>query len=226
MRERLPAALRRMVRPRWFGLRSRIGPVSEHWGYDRGTPIDRWYIEQFLTEHRADLRGRVLEVKDDEYARRFGDSVDQVDVLDIDPRNERATVVADLADAAAIPDAAYDCVVLTQTLQYVPRVADAIGHLRRILAPGGTLLATVPALSRVIVADPAFDDHWRFTEASCKALFEDAFGPGAVEVRTYGNATAGAGFLLGYAAEELSGRERDAVDPRFPVVVAVRAVRA
>jgi len=225
VRERLPAALRRLARPRWFGLRSRIGPVSEHWGYDRGTPIDRWYIEQFLAEHRADLRGRVLEVKDDEYARRFGGSIDHVDVLDIDPQNERATIVTDLADATAIPDATYDCVVLTQTLQYVPRVADAIRHLRRILAPGGTLLATVPALSRVVVADPVFADHWRFTEASCRALFGDAFGP-EVEVRVYGNATAGAGFLLGYAAEELSGLERDAVDLRFPVVVAVRAVRA
>ena len=226
MRERLPAVLRRVIRPRWFGLRSRIGPVSEHWGYERGTPIDRWYIEQFLAEHRADVRGRVLEVKDDGYARRFGVSVDHVDVLDIDPGNERATIVADLAEATAIPDATYDCVVLTQTLQYVPRVADALSHARRILAPGGTLLATVPAVSRAVVADAVFDDYWRFTEASCKALFEDAFGRGLVAVQTYGNATAGAAFLLGYAAEELSGRERDAVDPRFPVVVAVRAVRA
>ena len=224
MRERLPARLRRLARPRWFGLRSRIGPVSEHWGYDRGTPIDRWYIEQFLSEHRADVRGRVLEVKDDTYAHRFGSAV-QVDVLDVDPANERATVVADLADATGIPDSGYDCVILTQTLQYVPRVAEAIGNVRRILAPGGTVLATMPCLSRAVVADPVLADHWRFTEASCRALFGDVFGPD-VEVRVYGNATAGAGFLLGYAAEELSSRERDIVDPRFPVVVAVRAVCA
>lgn len=223
MRERLPAGLRRVARPRWFGLRSRVEPLSDHWGYDRGTPIDRWYIEQFLSEHRADVRGRVLEVKDDTYARRFGNAV-QVDVLDIDPSNERATIVADLADATRIPDSGYDCVILTQTLQYVPRVAEAIGHVRRILVPGGAVLATLPCLSRAVVADPVVTDFWRFTEASCRALFGDVFGP-EVEVRAYGNATAGAGFLLGYAAEELSSRERDAVDPRFPVVVTVRALR-
>ena len=33
-------------------------------GRDRGTPIDRHYIERFLDEHRADIRGRVLEVRD------------------------------------------------------------------------------------------------------------------------------------------------------------------
>lgn len=224
MRERLPGPLRRALRPRVFGLRGRSGPVSERWGYDRGTPIDRWYIERFLARHSSDIHGRVLEVKDDGYARRFGATLERVDVLDVDPGNDRATVVADLSDAAPIPDESFDCFVLTQTLQYVPRVGAAIGHSHRVLAPGGTLLATVPALSKVVVGNPQLVDHWRFTEASCRALFGEAFGE-HVEVHGYGNAVAGAAFLLGYAAEELSAAERDTVDPRFPVVLAVRAVR-
>ncbi len=149
VRERLPASVRRALRPRSFGLRSRVGPVSEHWGYDRGTPIDRWYIDRFLSAHAQDIRGRVLEVKDDAYTIRFGAGVDRVDVLDVDRDNERATVVADLADAREVPDETYDCFVLTQTLQYVQRVAEAVGHAHRLLARGGTLLATVPAVSRV-----------------------------------------------------------------------------
>jgi hypothetical protein len=226
LREHLPPFVRRLVRTRSFGLRPRSAPVSEHWGFDRGTPIDRWYIERFLDENSRDIHGRVLEVKDDGYARRFGAGVGHVDVLDIDPANSRATIVADLADATAIPDSSYDCFILTQTLQYISRVADAIGHAARVLAPGGTLLVTVPALSRLTVGKSASDDYWRFTEASCRTLFEKSFGTDAVEVTTYGNAVAGAGFLLGYATEELYASERDVNDPRFPLVVAVRAVRS
>lgn len=226
MRDRLPGALRRALRPRSFGLRARTLPVSEHWGYDRGTPIDRWYIERFLGDHRGDIRGRVLEVKDDSYTVRFGTGVLQSVVLDVDPANSRADVLADLADARGMADESYDCIILTQTLQLIYRAADAIEHSHRMLVPGGVLLVTVPALSRVVLGHPLLVDHWRFTQASCRALFGGPFRNGSVAVETYGNAVAGAGFLLGYAAEELSSRELDVVDERFPVVVAVRAVRA
>ena len=41
---------------RWGSLR-RTGPFSRQWGYDRGTPVDRIYIEQFVRDHGADVRG-------------------------------------------------------------------------------------------------------------------------------------------------------------------------
>src|SRR2546430_15816546 len=58
-------------RARWGNLR-RLEPLSETFGWDRGTPIDRVYIEQFLSSHAADIDGRVLEVKDARYTERFG----------------------------------------------------------------------------------------------------------------------------------------------------------
>src|SRR5829696_9316780 len=64
--------LQRLLRPAWLGTLRRITPLSRRWGADRGTPIDRWYIERFLEAHRGDIHGRVLEVKDAGYARRFG----------------------------------------------------------------------------------------------------------------------------------------------------------
>src|SRR5215216_119227 len=68
------AGLRRRAprRPVRLGSLGRPRPISEQWGYDRGTPVDRWYIERFLQEHRADITGRVLEVKDSGYTDRFG----------------------------------------------------------------------------------------------------------------------------------------------------------
>jgi hypothetical protein len=47
-------------------------PVSRNFGYDRGLPVDRYYIEGFLDRHKSDVRGHVLEVGDDSYTRRYG----------------------------------------------------------------------------------------------------------------------------------------------------------
>jgi SAM-dependent methyltransferase len=212
---------RRLRRPAFPGRLRRRHALGA-WGYDRGTPIDRLYIEAFLEEHRADVRGRVLEVKDDAYARRFGGAaLTAVDVLDIDPANPRATIHADLAAADAIPDARFDCVVLTQTLQYVHDVPAAVGHLHRMLAPGGVLLVTLPCMSRIAPGG----DFWRFTPEGCAALFGAAFGADAVEVRARGNVLAATSFLMGMAVEELPRDRLLRDDPELPLLVCVRAVR-
>jgi SAM-dependent methyltransferase len=218
--------LRRLSRPAWLGTLRRITPLSAHWGTDRGTPLDRYYIERFLELHRADITGRVLEVKDGDYTRRFGREVAGSDVLDVDAGNPRATVLADLAAADAVPAETFDCFLLTQTLQLIYRTGSAIGHAWRILRPGGVLLATVPAVSRVIRGQDHSQDYWRFTAASCAALFGERFGPEQVTVRARGNVLTCIAFLAGMAYEELSRRELDTDDPDFPLLVTVRAVKA
>ncbi len=205
-----------------MGMLRRTRPLSDHWGLERGTPVDRYYIERFLEYHASEIRGRVLEVMDDGYTRRYGRQVSRSDVVDIDPTNARATIRADLTAPVEIADASFDCVILTQTLQLIYDVASAVRHTHRILAPGGVLLATVPALSRA-AADVGTDgDYWRFTVAGCDRLFGDAFGP-TVETRGAGNVLAGIGFLSGMAAEEFPRRRLDDDDPRNPLIVTVRA---
>ncbi|MBI3490875.1 MAG: glycosyltransferase, partial [Acidobacteria bacterium] len=87
---------RSLPRVDWGDLR-RVRPLSQYWGRDRGTPIDRYYVERFLGGHRADIRGRVLEVRHSEYTNQFGgDAVVARDVVDIDPASPAATITADL----------------------------------------------------------------------------------------------------------------------------------
>src|SRR6185503_10982321 len=52
-----------------FGNLRRLTPISRVFGFDRGTPVDRYYIENFLADNASDIRGRVLEVGDDSYTR-------------------------------------------------------------------------------------------------------------------------------------------------------------
>lgn len=202
----------------------RTTPLSDVWGYDRGQPVDRFYIERFLTEHRSDIRGDVLEVREPLYTERFGTGVGRSDILDVDPHNERATIVADLGVAESLPRERFDCIVLTQTLQYVGDASTAIGNLHRALRAGGVVLATVPGVNRAD-EDPRSPSLWSFTGAGCRYLFECHFAAGDVTVRSYGNVLSAIAFLSGMARQELTPAELQVEDERFPVIVAARAVR-
>jgi SAM-dependent methyltransferase len=216
-------ALRRTLRPARLGSLGRTRPLSMSWGHERGTPVDRYYIDAFLAEHRDRIRGRVLEVKDSRYTRRYGTGVETADVLDIDPANPHATILADLSAADAVPADRFDCFILTQTLQFVFDTRAALRHSCRILKPGGVLLATVPAVSRIDNTTGPDTDYWRFTTASCQALFDEVFGRQGVRVRSYGNVTTAVAFLAGAAQEDLRAGQLDAFDEHFPVIVAVSA---
>ena len=200
-------------------------PISGHWGYDRGQPIDRWYIEAFLDANRVDVRGDVLEVKSDSYVRRYGANLGEVHVLDVDAANSAATVIGDLGGDRPLPAASLDCFVLTQTLQYVWDLRAAIANAHEMLRPGGVFLITVPAVARVS-SELDFDDLWRFTADSMRRLLAPPFGKGDVSIVSRGNLVAANAFLAGLAASELSARELNDDDERFPVVIAARAQRS
>jgi hypothetical protein len=209
-----------------FGNLRRTEPVSRSFGYDRGLPVDRYYIEAFLAAHAADIRGRTLEVGDDAYTRRFGgDRPSRRDVLHVTPGAPGATFVADLASGGSLPSGAFDCVVLTQTLQLVYDLPAAVATLYRILRPGGVVLATVPVLSQL--SDEEWRDSWcwGFTSVSARRLFEGAFPAASVEVESQGNVLAATAFLQGIAAEELRPEELDHRDPSYPILVSVRAMK-
>jgi SAM-dependent methyltransferase len=207
---------------RWGGLR-RLSPLSVQWGFDRGQPIDRYYIERYLSAHAADIRGQVLEIDTDTYTCAFGgDRVENAHVLRLRP-GPGATIVADLAAGDEIPSDAFDCVILTQTLQLIFDVDSALATAHRILKPGGILLLTVPGLSKTRDANWHF--QWLFTSASLRRCLEAVFGSSQVEVEAVGNVLAAIAFLHGVAVEELSTAELEYRDPDYEVLLLARATK-
>lgn len=237
----LPTPLRRWMRARWrgeryvpppahvrFGSLRRLTPMSRRWGKDRsGQPIDRYYIERFLATHAEDVRGRVLEVQDACYTRRFGgERVTRSDVLHVVPGNPAATIVADLVSAPQIPADVFDCVILTQVLPFIEDVGSAVATTYRILRPGGTVLATVPGISQVARHDMEhWGDYWRFTTLSARRLFERVFPADSVQVESHGNVLVSSAFLYGLASNELRAAELDHDDPNYQLVITVRATK-
>jgi SAM-dependent methyltransferase len=206
-----------------FGSFRRVTPLSTNFGYERGKPIDRHYIESFLGEHAADITGRVLEVQENVYTHRFGAGrVAQADVLSLLADNPRANLVGDLADSSTLPHEMYDCLVVTQVLHLIHDPRLAIATLHQLLKPGGVALVTVPGISQVEWAETW---HWGFTLLWADAAFARVFGRENVHVRSYGNVLAGTAFLWGLSVAELTTEELDYFDPDYQVIVAVRAVR-
>lgn len=206
-----------------FGDFRRVDPLDTNFGYGRGTPIDRHYIEAFLARHAADIKGSVLEVQESAYTTRFGGAnVAHGDVLSLLPDNPGATVVGDLSSATQMPEATYDCLIITQVLHLIRDIRAAVENMHRMLRPGGVALVTVPGISQVEWAESWY---WGLTVLSAKALFEEIFGPENVEVETHGNVLAATSFLWGVAVEELTLTELDHPDPYYQVIIAVRAVK-
>ena len=203
-------------------------PVSRVFGSDRGRPIDRWYIERFLERHRADVRGRVLEVAESTYTGWYGDgSVTSSDVLYAAEGLSEATVVGDLTTGDGLPSAAFDCFICTQTLQLIYDVAAAARGTHDLLVPGGVLLCTVPALSQTSRVDrERWGDWWRFTSASMRRLLGEVYGADNVTVTAHGNARVAASFLYGLAVEDLDPTALGADDDEYELVITARAVRA
>jgi SAM-dependent methyltransferase len=208
-----------------FGSFRRLSPLSRQFGYDRGQPVDRYYIERFLADHSSDIRGRVLEIADRSYTRMFGgDRVTRSDVLHARDHDEEVTIVGDLSVGDTIPAAAFDCVIVTQTLQVIYDVPAAIATLHRILKPGGVVLATVPGISPISRYDmDRWGYYWSFTTASAERLFAAAFSAQNVMVQAHGNVLASAAFLYGLASQELRREELDHHDPDYQLLIAVRA---
>src|SRR5215470_16238661 len=103
-----------------FGSLRRLQPIGRIFGSEWGQCIDRYYIESFLAHHAMDIHGHVLEVGDNAYTRRFGSiHVQQSDVVHVSPEHPGATFTVDLTNAEHLQAEAFDCIVFTQTLQFI-----------------------------------------------------------------------------------------------------------
>ncbi|KAB2818665.1 MAG: class I SAM-dependent methyltransferase, partial [Candidatus Dadabacteria bacterium] len=215
--------------PGWvsFGDMRRLKPFSERWGRDRGLPIDRYYIEGFIGSNSGLIKGRVLEFGDDRYTQKFySPAISARDIINLNKEaNPATTIVADIVHAPEIPSNTYDCIICTQTLQFIYEHKKAVETLYRVLAPGGLLLATFPGISPTSGTTWSRYWCWNFTVLSAENIFREFFPRENVEVKAYGNLISASGFLYGLSAEELTQHELGYHDPRYEIVVTVKAVK-
>jgi len=211
-----------------FGSLKRLKPISNDWGFDRGLPIDRYFVEKFLTENCGDIKGNVLEFKEDLYSTRFGSTrIVNCNIVHPVIGNKKATIVADITQKNSLPESHYDCIICTQTLQFIYDINTALTTLFSSLKPGGILLATVSGISKISREDmEQWGHYWQFTSLSIKKLFLRHFSEDTLTIKTYGNVKSSTAFLYGLASDDLSEKDLIYHDPDYELVITLRAVKS
>jgi SAM-dependent methyltransferase len=195
----------------------RVLPYSRNFGFERGTPVGRYYVEAFLRKNADQVSGRCLEFGDDRYRTFFPGAVEYC-VTDIGDR-PGVDYPGDIHDARGIPQGHFDAIICIQVFEHLAYPEKAAQSLYRLLSPGGVLLLTAPFLNPVHYVPT---DFRRFTPECLKMILEDAGL--AIEVLDFGgNALVGTGSLLGMVREDFSTVELDAKDPVYPYNVLIRA---
>ena len=218
--------LRRRALPVRFEDLTRMKPVHEEFGLEYGTPIDRWYIERFLKEEHAAIRGDVLEVGESFYTDRFGFGVRSKSILCTRSEKRKGIIVGDLTRPDTLPAQRFDCFICTQTFNFIFDVKAAVNGAATILKPGGVLLGTVAGYcSQVSRYDyENWGDYWRFSDQAIKALLLPHFS--RIKVLGMGNVAAAKALQDGIVVEQLPTLESLAyMDPIYPVIIAFRAIK-
>lgn len=192
-------------------------PTSRLYGNERGTPVDRYYIEKFLLEESKKIRTddmRILEVGEDTYSRRFF-SNSTYDILDY-------TKGMDLTVEGTIPENCYDVFIATQVFHQIYQVKAAINGARRLLKSGGVLLATVCGTIVKPARNDEYEHYWGFTVPAITNLMKEVFD-GELQIQSYGNAAVATAFVQGVAAEELSMSVLEENDTDYPICISIFA---
>jgi SAM-dependent methyltransferase len=193
-------------KPDWYNLRS-VKPVSRVFGLDRGMPIDRFYIEKFLETNQDKIKGKVLEISENIYTKKFGRDVLSSDILHVDNHNNKATIIGDLSKPESLPKEQFDCFICTQTLNFIFDFNEAVKGIHKVLKKDGYCLVTMAGVCQVSRYDmDRWGDYWRFTTKSAEKVFGNVFGEENIKVTSFGNVLSAVSLLEGLAAHELTRR--------------------
>jgi SAM-dependent methyltransferase len=212
---------------RWIFLR-RIQPLPSYAGVYRGVQIPRYFFDRWIYSHADSIRGHVAEIGSPQYVKRVGGSkVTRIEVVDIDPENPQATIVADLSQANSIPDNSFDCFVVPFTFHIIYDIKSALYHSIRVLKPGGILLANFAGYGYLPAEAPPdrWKRYWHFTAPYVRTVLEELVPPDRIEMDVYGNVFSVFAFCMGFSVAELTEKEINFKDERFPLLICVKVVK-
>ena len=145
--------------------------------------------------------------------------------MHIEEGNPQATFYGDLSNVPQIPDNTFDCIILTQTLQFIYHYKEALQTCFRILKPGGSLLLTVPGISHIDHGEWKDIWFWSFTKNSIIKLLGEFFPAPNTTVTAFGNVLVASAFLYGMGLPEVSKEQLDYSDTHYQVIITAVAVK-
>lgn len=201
-------------------------PVSRVFGSERGKAVDRYYIEKFLCENSAVVRGRVLEIANNNYTLQFGGDRVTESVVSHVKGWGTGTILCNFESGEGVKDNEFDCIICTQTLQYIFDLQSAIRNIYRMLRPGGSVLITVPGIKPLCKYDnDHWGEQWSFTVKSVKKLCDSVCDEGDVSIKQYGNVKTATAYLYGVCVEELDISDFEYNDSQYPFIICAKITK-
>jgi SAM-dependent methyltransferase len=125
------------------------------------------------------------------------------DYVGVDVVENPAADLQGAVESLPVADASFDVVLCIQVLEHADDPARAVRELRRVVAPGGAVLASTHGVQ---VYHPAPVDLWRWTHAGLDRLFRENADWSSLSVRPSSGTTACLGMLVAIYADLLARR--------------------
>jgi SAM-dependent methyltransferase len=135
------------------------------------------------------------------------------------PGNPYADVHGSI-EAIPVEDASFDVVLCLQVLEHVPDPPAAVRELRRVVRPGGRVLASTHGVAPF---HPSPDDFWRWTQHGLERLFHENGEWASVSVQPGAGTAATVAMLVAHVLDLLCKRARVRVVGR-PFVAGLNAL--
>lgn len=204
-----------------FGNLRSLVPIGRLFNLDRGTPIHNYYCQQFLSNIADEVRGDVLHVGEPHERGRAGATVAEF-LSRLGAVRPKTMTLEEMRDRNLEANL-FDCILISDCLEYAPNLDVSLAMVKRLLRPGGVIVAILPGLQNGHRQGGIANLHWHFTTHSAANLFERYFGRGNLQVSGFGNILTAVAALHGLTAEELNSVELEKHDPAYEVSIFVKA---
>lgn len=194
-------------------------PYSRNFGSERGTAVDRYYIDKFISQYQKYIYGDVMEIGTDMYTKCYGGRhVKNTYICHVEGGDNWLKVNFETGEG--IEDEKVDCLICTQTLQYIYDLKTAMQNIYRLLKNNGTVLITVPGIKQLCrFDDQKWGEYWSFTPKSLAKLCKEVADDNDFEVISYGNIKSAFSYMYGVCKEELNIEDLSYNDEQYPFLI-------
>lgn len=198
-----------------------VTPMSRRFGLEYGQAIDRYYIENFLSNNSGYIKGDVLEVAENTYTERFKSGEVNSMELHVKGWGGHSVIKGNLETGEGIDEGMANCFICTQTIQFIFDIHRAVLNIHKLLKRGGVALITVAGIAQISMYDHNnWGEYWRLTDKSFKKLLSDPFGEDNIKVICYGNVKTATAFLYGLCVEDMDEEDFLYNDEQYPMLLA------
>ena len=134
-------------------------------------------------------------------------------------------IKTNLVTGEGIEEDMLDCLICTQTIQFIFDLDKAIKNIVRLLKTGGCALITAHGIAQISLYDYRnWGEYWRFTEKTFQKIAEGLDIKEYI-VNSYGNVKAATAMLYGMCYEDLPKSVFEYDDEQYPIIICLKILK-